>query len=66
MPMNVPQIADIYSAVTPVDVGSDIRLTEPLLRGVIDRHAPVKKRVIKHSQLPYMNDELRRAMNVTC
>ncbi len=35
-----------------------------LLKAVIERHAPVKKRVIKHSQLPYMNDELRRAKNV--
>ncbi len=35
-----------------------------LLTDVINRHAPTKNRVVTHKQLPYMNDELRRAMNV--
>ena len=30
----------------------------------MNEHAPLKKRIIKHHQVPYMNGELRRAMNV--
>ncbi len=36
-----------------------------LLRDIIDEHAPLKQRIIKHNQVPYMNNcELRKAMNV--
>ena len=31
---------------------------------VINEHAPIKSRTIKGSQVPYMNGELRRAINV--
>ncbi len=35
-----------------------------LLRDIIDEHAPLKQRIIKHHQVPYMNCELRKAMAV--
>ncbi len=35
-----------------------------LLKDVIDEHAPIKKRIIKHNQVPYMNSNLRKAINV--
>ena len=35
-----------------------------LILDVIDRHAPMKQWVIKNNKVPYMNTELRRAINV--
>ena len=35
-----------------------------LITNVIDEHAPVKSRKIKGKHVPYMNDELRKAINV--
>lgn len=35
-----------------------------LLHGIIDEHAPVKYRIVKCNQIPYMNSSLRKAMNV--
>ena len=35
-----------------------------LLRDVTYTHAPVKKRIIKPNQVPYMNSKLRKAINV--
>ncbi len=37
---------------------------QELLKYVIDCHAPLKKKIVKHSQVPYMNGCLRRAINV--
>ncbi len=34
---------------------------QTLLRDVIDFHAPIKKRIVKGNQVPYMNSELRKA-----
>lgn len=39
-------------------------LCSELLRQIIDQHAPIKTRVVKVDQLPYMNSELRKAINV--
>ncbi len=36
----------------------------PNLRDVIDLHAPIKKRIVKNNQVPYMNSELRKVINV--
>ena len=35
-----------------------------LLKSVIDMHAPIKKRTIKYKQVPYMNCNLRKSINV--
>ena len=35
-----------------------------LITTVVNDHAPLKKRVIKHHQVPYMNSELRKSINV--
>lgn len=34
------------------------------LKHIIDKHAPMKTRYIKSNQAPYMNDRLRKAINV--
>ena len=34
------------------------------LNVIIDKHAPLKTRYIKNNQVPYMNDKLRKAINV--
>ena len=35
-----------------------------LLLDVVNANAPIKQKFIKHKQLPYMNDKLRKAINV--
>ena len=35
-----------------------------LLKQIMDQHAPIKHKTIKAKQLPYMNDILRKAINV--
>ena len=37
---------------------------EQMIKTVIDKHAPLKQRIISHRQVPYMNSELRKAINV--
>jgi hypothetical protein len=34
------------------------------LKTIVDKHAPIKTRYIKSHQVPYMNDRLRKAVNV--
>ena len=34
------------------------------MRDITKEHAPVKTRILKGSRLPYMNGELRRALNI--
>ena len=46
------------------DVNDSLWFSETLLRDVIDKHAPIKTKVLKYKQVPYMNSELRRAINV--
>ncbi len=36
---------------------------ETLLKGIIDEHAPLKCKTVRHNQVPYMNGQLRRAIN---
>ena len=38
--------------------------SESLLLDVVNKHAPLKKRVIKQRQIPYMNSTLRKQNNV--
>ena len=35
-----------------------------LLTNIVNEHAPLKKKVVKGNQLPFMNSELRKAINV--
>ena len=53
------QVADIFN-----DEEDKLWFHNKLLDEVINRHAPQKKRVRKARQLPYMNSELRKAINV--
>ena len=46
------------------DVNDAYWYSSTLLKGIINKHAPVKKRVVKHNQVPYMNSLLRKSMNV--
>ena len=45
------------------DINDAYWFCENLMRDVINEHAPVKHRVVRHAQVPYMNGELRRAIN---
>ena len=36
--------------------------TSTLIRDVIDTHAPVKSKLVKHKLVSYMNSELRKAI----
>ena len=36
---------------------------ETLLEGIIDDHVPLKCKIVRHNQIPYMNGQLRRAIN---
>ncbi len=55
-PFQVSQIFD--------DVDDQLWFHNKLFDNIINEHAPLKKRVVKSRQLPYMNGELRRAINV--
>ena len=46
------------------DVDDSYWVCEKLITDIIDEHAPVKTRFIRHNNVPYMNGELRRAINV--
>ena len=46
------------------DVDDQLWFHNSLLLDVIDSNAPRKQRIIKHKQLPYMNNNLRKAINV--
>ena len=52
-------IVDIFD-----DIDDSYWLWNELTMDVINEHAPIKSRSIKGSQVPYMNGELRRAINV--
>ena len=46
------------------DVDDQLWFHNKLLLNIIDKNAPTKQRLIKCNQLPYMNDRLRKAINV--
>ena len=35
-----------------------------LLTEITDRHAPIKRRPVRPNKAPYMNDQLKKAINV--
>jgi hypothetical protein len=55
-PLHVSEIFD--------DVDDAVWFHNNILKDIIDQHAPIKKRHIKRRQAPFMNGELRRAINV--
>ena len=55
-PFHVSQIFD--------DVDDELWFHNTLLLQVIDNNAPWKQKTVKHKQLPYMNNNLRKAINV--
>ena len=55
-PFHVSQVFD--------DVDDQIWFHNSLLSNVIDKNAPKKQKIITLKQLPYMNDQLRKAINV--
>ena len=46
------------------DIDDSYWVCEKLISDIIDEHAPIKNRNIRHNNVPYMNGELRRAINV--
>ncbi len=46
------------------DVDDQLWFHNKLLTDVIDTHAPMKKRVLRPRQLPFMNSELRKNINI--
>ena len=46
------------------DVDDSYWACERLITSIIDEHAPVKTRIIRHNNVPYMNGGLRKAMNI--
>ena len=55
-PLHVSQIFD--------DVDDQLWFHNKLLNDIIDKNAPLKQREITRFQLPFMNDKLRKAINV--
>ena len=56
IPFHVAEIFD--------DIDDMYFFQQNLLLEVMDKHAPLKQRMIKHNNVPYMNGELRKAINV--
>jgi len=56
LPLHVAEIFD--------DIDDKLWCQQTLVRGVLEKHAPLKTRVIKNKQVPYMNGQLRKAINV--
>ncbi len=46
------------------DIDDQLWFHNTLFNSVIDQHAPKKQRALKPNQLPFMNGELRKAINV--
>ena len=55
-PFHVSEIFD--------DVDDAYWMCSTLLQEIVNEHAPIKQKTIKGNHLPYMNGELRRAINV--
>ena len=58
------EIAPFHVSQTFEDVDDQLWFHNKLLLEIIDRNAPLKQRLIKCNQLPYMNDRLRKAINL--
>ena len=55
-PLHVSSIFD--------DPDDQVWFHNTILKEIIDEHAPMKQKKLKQKQLPYMNGQLRRAINV--
>ncbi len=56
MPFHVSEIFDT--------VDDTYWLCNELIRDIIHEHCPLKQRLVRHNQVPYMNSKLRKAINV--
>ncbi len=56
VPFHVSQVFD--------SVDDSYWFCQELMLEIMNEHAPLKTRVIKHNQVPYMNSKLRKAINV--
>lgn len=52
------QVAEIFDS-----IDDSYWLCQELIKDVINDHAPLKQRVLKHKQVPYMNSVLRKSIN---
>ena len=62
--LNDLQVAPFHVSQTFEDVDDQLWFHNTLLLDIIDKNAPQKQRIVKCNQLPYMNDNLRKAINV--
>ena len=56
LPMSVCEIFD--------DIDDSLWVHNKLVAAVIEKHAPIKNRTLKRPQLPYMNSNLRKNINI--
>jgi hypothetical protein len=57
-------INNINTQLLTGDINEKVSIYLDLLKATIDRHAPIKTKCIKSKQVPYMNDNLRKSINV--
>ncbi len=55
-------LSDLHSCTEITDVNEGYRKYVKIIQGIIDKHAPIKTKVIKTNQAPYMNSKLRKAI----
>ena len=56
IPFNIAEIFD--------DIDDSYWVYETLVKDVINEHAPLKTKQVKHNMVPYMNSSLRKAINI--
>jgi hypothetical protein len=56
IPYNVTSIFD--------DINDSYWMWDKLTMEIVDEHAPLKIKTVRGNRVPYMNGELRRAINV--
>ena len=62
--INDLQMVPFHVSQTFDDVDDQLWFHNSLLVDIVDKHAPRKQREITLNQLPYMNDNLRKAINI--
>jgi len=62
--INDMSVAPLYVADIFDDVDDKLWCQQTLIKDILDVHAPLKTKIVKHKPVPYMNDKLRKAINV--
>ena len=62
--LNALSVAPFHVSEIFDDVDDAYWMCSTLLQEIVNEHAPIKQKTIKGNHLPYMNGELRRAINV--